>query len=39
MRDSGRRDGFDQVRTGTVELSPGQNFVIQFETGKGFSWQ
>jgi quinol-cytochrome oxidoreductase complex cytochrome b subunit/Fe-S-cluster-containing hydrogenase component 2 len=38
MRDSGRADGFDHVRSGTIELAPGQNFVIQFETGKGFTW-
>lgn len=39
MRDSGRTSGFDEVRAGTVGLRPGQNFVIGFETGKGFSWQ
>lgn len=39
MRDSGRADGFDHVRTGTIDLQPGQNLVIEFEGGAGFSWQ
>lgn len=39
MRDSGRQDGFDQVRSGEADLSPGENFVIKFETGKGFRWR
>jgi hypothetical protein len=38
MRDSGRAAGFDHVRSGTVELEPGQNFVIGFEAGPGFTW-
>ena len=38
MRDSGRTSGYDQVRAGTVELEPGQNFVIEFETAGGFQW-
>ncbi|MFZ2508502.1 MAG: cytochrome b N-terminal domain-containing protein [Steroidobacteraceae bacterium] len=39
MRDSGRRAGFDHVRSGTIELRPGQNFVIGFSAGAGFSWR
>jgi len=39
MRDSGRKDGFDQVRAGTIDLQPGQNFVIEFRTGEGFTWR
>jgi hypothetical protein len=39
MRDSGRADGFDHVRTGTIDLQPGQNLVIEFAGGTGFSWQ
>jgi hypothetical protein len=38
MRDSGREAGFDHFRSGTIDLQPGQNFVIEFETGKGFHW-
>jgi quinol-cytochrome oxidoreductase complex cytochrome b subunit/coenzyme F420-reducing hydrogenase delta subunit len=38
MRDSGRRAGFDHVRSGAVELAAGQNFVIEFGAGEGFSW-
>ena len=38
MRDGGRRSGYDQVRAGTIELRPGQNFVIEYETGEGFRW-
>jgi len=38
MRDSGRSTGFDQMRTGTVDLRPGQNFVIEFQAGSGFTW-
>ena len=38
MRDSGREAGFDHVRSGTIDLRPGQNFVIEFETGAGFTW-
>lgn len=39
MRDSGRKDGFDQVRSGTIDLQPGQNFVIGFRSGEGFTWR
>lgn len=39
MRDSGRTSGFDAVRSGVVELRPGQNFVVGFEQGGGFTWQ
>jgi ferredoxin len=39
MRDSGREQGYDQVRSGTVDLKPEQNFVIEFHTGQGFSWR
>jgi len=39
MRDSGRESGFDQVRSGTIDLEPGQNFVIEFRSGKGFIWE
>jgi len=38
MRDSGREAGFDHVRSDTIDLQPGQNFVIEFETGAGFTW-
>jgi hypothetical protein len=38
MRDSGREAGFDHVRSGTIDLRPGQNFVVEFETGSGFTW-
>jgi ferredoxin len=38
MRDSGRDSGFDHVRSGVVNLGPGQNFVVEFETGSGFTW-
>ncbi|MGH8136063.1 MAG: hydrogenase iron-sulfur subunit, partial [Steroidobacteraceae bacterium] len=39
MRDSGRENGFDQVRSGTIDLQPGQNFVIEFRSGEGFTWR
>jgi quinol-cytochrome oxidoreductase complex cytochrome b subunit/coenzyme F420-reducing hydrogenase delta subunit len=39
MRDSGRADGFEHVRSGSIDLEPGQNFVIEFETGSGFAWE
>jgi coenzyme F420-reducing hydrogenase delta subunit len=38
MRDSGREAGFDHMRPIEIDLQPGQNFVIEFETGTGFSW-
>jgi quinol-cytochrome oxidoreductase complex cytochrome b subunit/Fe-S-cluster-containing hydrogenase component 2 len=38
MRDGGRETGFDHARSGTVDLQPGQNFVIEFDAGAGFSW-
>ena len=38
MRDSGRATGFDHVRSDTIELQAGQNFVIEFKAGSGFSW-
>lgn len=38
MRDGGREAGFDYVRSGRIDLAPGQNFVIEFETGTGFTW-
>jgi ferredoxin/coenzyme F420-reducing hydrogenase delta subunit len=38
MRDSGRESGFDQVRSGTIDIAPGQNFVIEFHSGQGFTW-
>ena len=39
MRDSGRETGFDHVRSGTIDLQPGQNFVIEFRSGEGFAWR
>jgi hypothetical protein len=39
MRDSGRENGFDHVRSGTIDLEPGQNFVIEFRSGEGFVWR
>ncbi len=38
MRDSGRASGFDHVHSGTIDLEPGQNFVIEFRSGEGFTW-
>lgn len=39
MRDSGRESGFDHVRSGTIDLKSGQNFVIEFRSGEGFIWR
>ena len=39
MRDSGRREGFDYVQSGTVDLKAEQNFVIEFHTCEGFTWR
>jgi len=37
MRDSGRAEGYDVRSTRDVSLSPGQNFVIDFDaTGNHF---
>jgi ferredoxin/coenzyme F420-reducing hydrogenase delta subunit len=38
MRDTGRESGFDQVRSGTIDVVPGENFVIEFHSGEGFTW-
>lgn len=35
LRDSHRNEGFDYEQTGTVTLSPQQNFVIDFNAGTG----
>lgn len=35
LRDSVREHGFDHVHSGTVELTPGQNFVIDFKPARG----
>lgn len=39
MRDSGRKQGFDEMQSGTVDLKPEQNFVIEFHSNQGFSWR
>lgn len=39
LRDSGRTEGFDHEQTTRVSLLPGQNLVVQFRTGEGFSIQ
>jgi len=39
MRDSERESGFDHVRSGTIDLKPGQNFVIEFRSDEGFVWR
>jgi hypothetical protein len=36
LRDSGRQQGFDYERSISVDLSPQQNFVIEFRGGQGF---
>jgi ferredoxin/coenzyme F420-reducing hydrogenase delta subunit len=33
LRDGGRRSGFDYVAAQTIELNPGQNFVVDFRGG------
>jgi hypothetical protein len=35
LRDSARAQGFDYVREATIELAPGQNFVIDFRKDIG----
>ena len=35
LRDSVREQGFDHEHSGTVELTPGQNFVIDFKPALG----
>jgi hypothetical protein len=35
LNDSGRADGFDYVKTQVVELSPRQNFVVDFKPDMG----
>jgi hypothetical protein len=35
LRDSVREQGFDHVHSGTVELTRGQNFVIDFKPARG----
>jgi ferredoxin/coenzyme F420-reducing hydrogenase delta subunit len=39
LRDSGRQQGFDYERSISVDLSPQQNFVIEFRGGQGFVFQ
>ncbi len=36
LRDSGRSEGFDHQQQIDAELAPGQNFVIEFQSGTGF---
>ena len=35
LRDSAREDGFDHELTGTIRLSAGQNFVVDFDPARG----
>ena len=38
LRDSGRKEGFDYEQTASIDLAPGQNLVVEFRSGEGFTF-